>query len=126
MPVYEFRCTACGKKYEKRLSYSEYDQYSGCCPFCGSTQVNRIIRAVRVARGDKAHLSSLADPAALNAVDDDPRALGKMMKQMQTQLGANDMPGEFDEVVDRLEKGQTPDQIERDLPELSSSDNSED
>jgi len=29
------------------------------------------------------------------------------------------MPPEFDEVVDRLEKGQSPEDIERDLPDLA-------
>jgi hypothetical protein len=68
----------------------------------------------------------LADPANLDGLDEDPRALGKMMKEMKTQMGENDLPGEFDEVVDRLEKGQTPDQIEQDLPELGSSSGMED
>jgi hypothetical protein len=38
---------------------------------------------------------------------------------MKDELGATDLPGEFDEVVNRLEKGQSPDEIERDLSELS-------
>jgi hypothetical protein len=63
----------------------------------------------------------LADPANLDALDQDPQALGRMMREMKQQMGANDLPGEFDEVVDRLEKGQSPDQIENDLPELGSS-----
>jgi hypothetical protein len=41
-----------------------------------------------------------------------------MMREMKNEVGADDLPGEFDEVVSRLEKGQTPEEIERDLPEL--------
>ena len=40
-----------------------------------------------------------------------------MMREMSRDLG-EDMGSEFDEVVDRLEKGQTPEEIERDLPDL--------
>ncbi len=59
-------------------------------------------------------------PRIWHALDDDPRTLGKMMRDMREQVGADDLPGEFDEVVDRLEKGQSPDEIEKDLPELAS------
>jgi hypothetical protein len=36
---------------------------------------------------------------------------------MQSEVG-EEMPAEFDEVVHRLESGQSPDQIEKELPEL--------
>jgi hypothetical protein len=42
-----------------------------------------------------------------------------MMRQMSQELG-EDMGADFDEVVDRLEKGQSPEDIERDLPDLGS------
>ena len=63
-------------------------------------------------------MDTLADPNLLDSLDDDPQALGKMMREMSRELG-EDMGPEFDEVVDRLEKGQTPDEIEGDLPDLS-------
>lgn len=125
MPAYEFRCNDCHKRHEIVLSYAEYDQYQGRCPHCNSVNVSRYIRKVRFTLGDRSRLASLADPANLNALDEDPQALGKMMREMKTQLGANDLPGEFDEVVDRLESGQTAEQIENDLPELSSSSDAE-
>lgn len=120
MPTYEFRCSDCRKRYEIFLSFDEYDAYQGICPNCSSRNVARYIRKVRFSRGDRSRLASLADPANLGALDEDPQTLGKMMREMKTELGANDLPGEFDEVVDRLEKGQSPDEIEKDLPELSS------
>jgi putative FmdB family regulatory protein len=125
MPVYEFRCEACHKRFEKKLTFAEYDEYKGQCPFCSSKNVSRYIRKVRFSLGDQSRLASLADPANLDALDSDPQALGKMMREMKTQLGANDLPGEFDEVVNRLERGQSPDDIERDLPELSTGSDDE-
>mgnify|MGYP001178253182 CR=1 FL=1 len=120
MPVYEFRCDNCHKRFEKYLTFTDYDAHTAACPFCESSSVSRYIRGVRFALGDHSRLANLADPANLVALDEDPQALGKMMREMKTQMGANDLPGEFDEVVNRLERGQTPDQIERDLPELGS------
>ena len=51
-------------------------------------------------------------------MENDPVALGKMMRKMSGELG-EDMPPEFDEVVNRLERGQSPEDIERDLPDLA-------
>ena len=64
------------------------------------------------------HLCSAADPFALEGLEDDPVALGRMMRRMSGEMG-EEMPPEFGEVVDRLESGQSPDEIERDLPELA-------
>ncbi len=62
-----------------------------------------------------------SDPSALAGLEDDPRAMGRLMRKMGSELGEQ-MPPEFDEVVDRLEKGQSPDEIEKELPDLGSGD----
>ncbi len=120
MPVYEFRCQDCRKKFDLRLSYAEYDVYTPLCPVCGSHNVLRVIRPVRVSTNDLSRLADMADPANLDGLDQDPRKLGRMMRDMRNQMGADDLPGEFDEVVDRLEKGQAPDEIDKALPDLGS------
>jgi hypothetical protein len=78
--------------------------------------VKRAIGRIRVARGDAGRLAGLADPSVLDGLDDDPKQLGKMMREMKSNVGA-DLGGEFDEVVDRLEKGQTPDEIDQAYPD---------
>ena len=35
-------------------------------------------------------------------------------------MGGEDLPPEFNEVVDRLEKGQSPEEIEKSIPDLGS------
>ena len=117
MPVYEYKCTQCQRPFETRLSFAEYDTAEVTCPHCGSMNVQRRIRKVAVAGGDMAHLESMSDPAAMDALEKDPRALGKMMREMSSQVG-EDMGGEFDEVVGRLERGESPDEIEKSMPDL--------
>ncbi len=117
MPAYEFRCLTCKKRFEVILSYSEYGQKKVTCPHCASSKVERRIGRVRVARSERGRLEDMAAGSDLNAVDEDPRALGRMMRQMSQQVG-EEMPPEFNEVVDRLERGQDPEQIERELPDL--------
>ena len=117
MPTYEYRCNDCNHKFELFLSYQEYENTVISCPSCGAAGPERIIRPVRISRAEKTRLDSLSDPGLLEGLDDDPQTLGRMMREMSTELG-EDMGSEFDEVVDRLEKGQTPEEIERDLPDL--------
>ncbi|MEE8356445.1 MAG: zinc ribbon domain-containing protein [Anaerolineales bacterium] len=119
MPNYEYRCTDCNHFFELFLAYQEYGAHKAQCPKCEGSQLKRIIRPVRVARSEGDQLESLTDPEQLAGLDDNPQTLGKMMRRMSQELG-EDMGSEFDEVVDRLEKGQSPEDIEKDLPDLGS------
>ena len=117
MPNYEFRCLDCHKRFEIFLSYAEYGQKPISCPHCHSSNVIRKIGRIRVAHSEENRLESMADPANLAGLEDDPRALGRMMKQMSSEMG-EDLGPEFKEVVGRLESGESPDQIEKSMPDL--------
>jgi hypothetical protein len=76
---------------------------------------------VAVVRSEDSRLDDLADPSMLGDLDEnDPKSLGRWMRKMGAEAG-EDMPQEFDEVIDRLESGQTPEQIEESMPELGDS-----
>ena len=91
------------------------------CPHCQSENVRRRVPRVRVAKSEESRLDSLSgdfsDPSALQGLENDPQAMGRMMRKMGNEMG-EEMPPEFDEVVDRLEKGQSPEDIEKELPDL--------
>jgi len=117
MPDYEYRCLTCRKRFTKFTTYSEYGSLTVTCPHCASENVQRKIGRIRVAKSEESRLESLADPGNLEGLEDDPRALGRMMRSMSQEMG-EEMGPEFDEVVDRLEKGESPDDIEKALPDL--------
>jgi len=117
MPNYEYRCLDCHRRFEIYLSFSEYGQKPVTCPHCHSSNVQRKIGRVRMARSDDSRMESLADPSNLAGLDEDPKSLGRMMRQMSSEVG-EEMGPEFDEVVKRLESGQSPEQIEKELPDL--------
>lgn len=121
MPNYGYRCLNCRRKFNVFQSYEAYGKEAVVCPHCQSGNVRRKFNRVRVARGDRSRLGEMADPARLAGIDQDPRALGSMMREMRQELG-EDMGGEFDEVVDRLERGQSPDDIEEEMPDLGADD----
>ncbi len=117
MPVYDYRCLECGNKFAQKISYDDYGKKPVACPKCASIGVTRRIGRIRVGHSEEERLSYIADPAQLDALDDDPVALGGMLRKMKDQMGEEIAP-EFDDVVERLEKGQTPEQIEREMPDL--------
>ncbi len=120
MPIYDYICLDCHKKFDLQMSYSEYGVKPVVCPRCAGSNVRRRINRIRVARSEESRLDRLADPSALSGLDEDPRALGKMMREMGKESG-EDLGPDFDEVVGRLESGQDPDGIENDMPGLASS-----
>ena len=117
MPTYQYRCLNCRKRFELFMSYDEYGSRQVVCPHCDSDQVQRRIGRIRVAKSEESRLENMADPSALEGLEDDPKALGQMMRRMSNEMG-EEMGPEFDEVIDRLEAGQSPDDIEKALPEL--------
>jgi len=119
VPTYEYRCLDCRKRFEVFMTYAEYGTRPVACPHCGSGNVQRRIGRVRVARSEESRLEDLADPDKLAGLEDDPKALGRMMRQMSKEVG-EDLGDVFDEVVSRLEAGQSPEDIEREIPELGS------
>lgn len=122
MPSYEYRCNQCGKKVSIFQSYEQYGVEAVQCPHCQSEDLQRLINRVRFARSEESRLDSLSDPAAWSDFDEnDPRSMARMMRKMGEELG-EEMPGEFDEVVDRLEAGESPEEIEKTMPDLGMDD----
>ena len=117
MPNYEYRCLNCNRSFEVYLPYSDYGKKKNQCPHCDSENVQRRIGRIRFARSEDSRLEDLADPSKLDGLEDDPKAMARMMRQMSGELG-EELGPEFDEVVDRLESGQSPEEIEEALPDL--------
>lgn len=125
MPNYEYRCLNCRQRISIYQSYEEYGAVPVNCPECGSDRLQRRIGRVRIARSEESRLDNLADPSQWAGLDEeDPRSLAKMMRTMGQELG-EEMPPEFDEVVGRLEAGESPESIEESMPDLDSPGDSE-
>jgi putative FmdB family regulatory protein len=120
MPIYEYQCTKCGQKARKFWrSFSDVDDASLQCPRCSARSFQRLVSRVAFVRSEDAHLEDLADPASMAGLDEeDPKSLGRWLRKMGHELG-EEMPPEFDEVIDRLEAGQSPEEIEENMPELA-------
>ena len=119
MPYYDYVCQDCGRKATLFFkSYAAYDEAEPLCPHCESANFRRRIGRVALAKGEDARLDSLAEEGLAHVDENDPRSLGRFMRQMSRETG-EDLGDEFGEVVDRLEKGQAPDEIEKAMPDLA-------
>jgi putative FmdB family regulatory protein len=121
MPNYDYRCLDCKRRFEIFMAYNEYGKHKVTCPHCLSENIQRKIGRVRIGRSDESRLDSYSDPSMLEGLEDDPKALGRMMRQMSHEMG-EDMGPEFSEVVNRLEAGQSPEDIEASMPDLPGDD----
>ena len=118
MPTYDFICNTCEKRFEVFLTFSEYGKKPVHCVHCESGNVRRRMTKVRIARSEESRMESVAgDFSGFEGIEDDPKALGQMMRKMGSEMG-EELPPEFDDVVDRLEAGQSPEEIESALPDL--------
>jgi len=117
MPNYTYFCLDCNKKFSVFMSFSEFDKKEVTCIYCNGKNIQRRIGLLRIAQSEEKRLEKLADPSALEGLEDDPRSLGKMMRQMSNEVG-EDMGEDFGEVIDRLESGQSPEDIEKSMPDL--------
>ncbi|HET9907149.1 MAG TPA: zinc ribbon domain-containing protein [Anaerolineales bacterium] len=118
MPTYDFICNNCTQRFDIFLTFAEYGKKTVTCAHCGSKNVRRRMTKVRIAKSEESRMDSMADDfSGFEGLENDPQAMGRMMRKMGKEMG-EDMPPEFDEVVDRLEKGQSPEDIESSMPDL--------
>ena len=98
MPIYEYRCEACGKISEFLILKAQ-DNFSPQCKRCKSKKMARVLSRVRVVRSEESRMESLADPSKWGGLDEnDPKSMAKWMKRMGHELGED--VGDVDEMVD--------------------------
>jgi len=116
MPLYEYRCRTCKRRVTLLRSFT--DTTTPHCPECDSEDLRRLVSRVSVVRSEESRLESLADPSSLAGLDEsDPRSIARWMRKMSQETG-EDMGPEFDEMVDRLEAGEDPEEIEGSMGDL--------
>ena len=117
MPIYEYRCGNCKRRVNIFFrSFSAVGEAR--CPNCDSTQLTRVVSKVAALKSEDARLESLADPSNFGDVDEnDPKSMARFMRKMSGEMG-EDLGPEFGEMVDRLEAGENPEEIEKSMPGL--------
>jgi putative FmdB family regulatory protein len=117
MPIYEYRCNTCRRPFSIFVR-SLSAEASATCPRCGGSDVRRLISRFSVLHSDESRAEQLMDSADLADIDEnDPRSVARWARRMSNELG-EDVGPEFNEIVDRLEAGESPESIEQTMGDL--------
>ena len=103
MPIYEFICAECKRKFRKLVGVVAQPTPLQC-PKCKSTDLNRQISRFSRVRNEDDTLESLADEMDSMGESDDPKALRKMMKEVSGAMG-EDLDDEFDQMMEEDSSG---------------------
>ena len=100
MPICEYRCLDCGKKFEV-LHVSSEEIRLPECKYCHGGNVQKLISRVRVLRSKESRLESLMDPSVMGGLDaKDPKSLAAWMKRMGREMGEDVSDEEIEQVIE--------------------------
>ena len=119
MPIYEYYCLDCRKRISVFFrNMSEASDDAARCPTCEGARLRRLVSRVRMLRSEDSRLDDLADSEAMAGLEnEDPRALASFMRKMSDEMG-EPLDPEMNEVIGRLEAGESPESIEESMPDL--------
>ena len=110
MPIYEYRCPACGKRSSRiwmRLPAAA-EEAALACPACGAAALARMMSRFSSPKSEERRLESLADDASLSDIDEnDPRGMARLMRRMSEETGEA-LEGEDAEMLERMDAGEMP------------------
>lgn len=101
MPVFEFQCSDCHKRFAKLVGMTA-DSVDLACPQCGSSSINKLISRFSRGRSEDEVLESFEDKA-LSTDMENPKAVSSFMREMGQTL-ADDGEENIDELVDEVER----------------------
>jgi len=119
MPIYEYYCHDCKKRVSVLFrTMAEADAGAAACPECAGERLQRLMSRLRVLRSEESSVESMADDPSLMAglQQEDPRALAHFMRKMSDEAG-EPLDEEMNEVIDRLDAGESPESIEESMPD---------
>jgi putative FmdB family regulatory protein len=106
MPIYEYRCRKCGKRFSVltlRVSEVPVSQ----CDRCGGRAADRLMSRFAMPKSEEARLDSLADPSTLAGLDEnDPKSVARWMRKMGKEMGEDVAGKDFDQMMEDMEGGE--------------------
>ncbi len=97
MPVYEYRCLKCRKRFTKLLGIAERDNPQ-TCPVCGAVESKRLVSRVARLRTEDQMLDDLADSLEFAGDPDDPQTMRRFMREMSAAMDED--PHEMEELFE--------------------------
>ncbi|MCK4506086.1 MAG: zinc ribbon domain-containing protein [Candidatus Aegiribacteria sp.] len=116
MPIYEYLCKRCNTIFQFLVRHPSKDTLP-VCPKCDNKDMERVMSSFSFGRGHSLTGDGLEnDPSLAGLDEEDPKAMARAIRRMADELG-EDLGSEVSEALSRLEAGEDPEKIERDLEE---------
>jgi putative FmdB family regulatory protein len=115
VPSYDFRCKDCGNVFQ--LTYKTVRAYEAAerlCPRCESADLARLISRVNIARPGRDYANMSSNEMLSVMESGDSRAMGELFRQVGETVPGG-MDAQYQQVTDRLSKGEPADSVESDL-----------
>ena len=101
MPLYEFCCSSCNRKFTQLLGMTA-DSSEPACPKCGSGDVKKLISRFSRLRSEDEVLESMED-SLLSSDIEDPKSMRKFMREMGKGLD-EDGGDDLEEYMEEAER----------------------
>jgi len=102
MPIYEYWCQPCKKKFELLVLRPKHEP-GPTCPGCGGAELKRLISRFATPKSEEARMEALTDPSNLSGLDEnDPASMARWLKRMGSELGEDVQGDEIDQMVDEI------------------------
>ena len=108
MPIYEYRCNACGRR--SQLFFRSFSAAGEArCPHCESTDLGRLPSRVAQVKSESSYQDFLTDPSNYEGVDyEDPRAVASWAKRIGQAAGM-DLDADYQDMVEGMGEGDSGD-----------------
>ncbi len=110
MPIYEYRCSSCGRRVSILVRGSSTELG---CTACGSTELTRLFSSFAVRRPDTAIYDDILSDSYLTKglMANDPASIAKWSRMMSGAVG-DERDARSDEWLGRMDRGIMPTQEE--------------
>lgn len=98
MPIYEYACARCGKRFSLLLGITA-EQPTAACPKCGATEPRRLVSKFMRARSEDERVGEMADRLNVMGEPESPSAMRQMVREMGRAID-DDVSDEMEEMYE--------------------------
>lgn len=102
MPIYEYRCSDCGKR--PSLFFRSFDavEAAPACPECGGHHLTRLISRTAQVLSEESRIDRLDGSGLADVDESDPKSMARWARTMGQQMGDEEISDDFDQAVDEM------------------------
>lgn len=101
MPLYEYRCDQCRKRFTMMVGVVAGSREQAC-PACGSSKLTKLMSRFGTPRSEDQMLDDLADVDKIGDIEEDPKKMKKWVREMSHAMD-DDLGDDLDELLETMD-----------------------